>query len=38
MYRLQCFCQDKNGVARNAMRREKLEKMERYGTGDALGR
>jgi hypothetical protein len=32
------FCQDKNGGEGIAMWREKLEKMESFGTGDALGR
>ena len=32
------FCKDKNGGAGIAMRREKFEKMESFGTGDAHGR
>jgi hypothetical protein len=32
------FCQDKNGGAGIAMRRQKFEKMESFGSGDAHGK
>jgi len=38
MYAPVFFCQDKNGGAGIAMWRQKLEKMDCFGTGDALGR
>jgi hypothetical protein len=32
------LCQDKNGGAGNAMRRQRFEKMESFGSGDVPGR